>query len=102
MQQPGRPWEPTRSECVILVKKRKGERSCNFPGHGQLKPDTLVKGVLSLREAGREREREEEREGGRKEGVEEALWDQGPAGSTEHSWNVSSPRATCPGPDADT
>lgn len=63
LRQLGRPKEPTHPECIILVKKRKEKGSFNFPEHRQLKPDPLVKGVLSLRKAGREKRREKEKEG---------------------------------------
>lgn len=59
----GQAGEPTGSECVFLFKKRKGEGSHNFPGHQQMKPDPLAKGVLFTERLG-----EEEGEG-RKGGV---------------------------------
>lgn len=79
--QPCSSWAGPRSQLalnvyVILVKKRKGKGSCNFPGHRQLKSDTLVQGVLLLRKAGREKEKERRKVCGkpfRTRGQQEAL-----------------------------
>lgn len=79
--QPCSSWAGPRSQLalntyVILVKKRKGKGSCNFPGHRQLKSDTVVQGVLLLRKAEREKEKERRKVCGkplRTRGQQEAL-----------------------------